>query len=142
MSETLRAKARLVPEEAWNKGNLSVLDRICVIGYVHHDPANPQVKDLVAYKELIEASRSAGPDLRFTVHDEIAEGDTVVLRWTFTSTSAGEFMGIPPTGQQIDFSGISIYRFDDGKLVEQWDEWDALGWLQQLGVIPPLEGDC
>ena len=60
----------------------------------------------------------------------------VVQRWTFRGTHRGAFQGIPPTGNQVTLTGISIWRFDDGRIVESWHELDTLGLLQQLGAIP------
>lgn len=70
------------------------------------------------------------------ITDMIAERDKVVLRWTFRGTQQGELMGIPPTGKQVTMAGISIYHFANGMLAEIWENYDKLGFLQQLGVIP------
>jgi predicted ester cyclase len=80
----------------------------------------------------------AFPDFHITVDEMIAEGDKVAARWTATLTHEGEFMGIPPTGVQATISGMVIYRFADGKIVEIWHIGDSLGLLQQLGVVPPM----
>jgi predicted ester cyclase len=69
----------------------------------------------------------------------IAEGDKVAIRWAARGTHQGELLGIQPTGKQATWTGISIYRFADGKIVEAWWSKDVLGLLQQLGVIPPPE---
>ena len=74
---------------------------------------------------------TAFPDARFTVEDELAEGDRVVSRSTLRGTHQGEFMGIPPTGKPVTVTGMSIDR-----IVEGWLNFDGLGMLQQLGVIP------
>jgi len=68
----------------------------------------------------------------------IAEGDKVVVRSTFRGTHKGDLMGIPPTGKQVTMPLILIYRIADDKIVEHWMQADALGLLQQLGVIPPM----
>ena len=68
--------------------------------------------------------------------DQIANDDKVVTRWTFAGTHRGTFMGIAPTEKQLVFSGICIDRFADAKIVEEWEEWDTLGMMQQLGVVP------
>jgi len=70
--------------------------------------------------------------------DMIAEGDKVVLRSTFRGTHKGDLMGIAPTGKQVTMPLILIYRIADDKIVEHWMQADALGLLQQLGVIPPM----
>ena len=124
--------------EVWNQGALSVLDEICAPDYEYHDPANPQVTDLAAYKQFVAAARAAGPDLEYTVQDMFAAGDKVAVRWAFRATAEHEFMGLPATGKKVAFTGLNIYRCSQGRIAENWCNWDTLGWLQQLGVIPPL----
>jgi steroid delta-isomerase-like uncharacterized protein len=82
--------------------------------------------------------RAAFPDTRMTIEDEIAEGDKVVIRWTIRGTHKGEYMGIAPTGKEVTVTGISVYRIERGKIVEDWSNNDMLGMLQQLGAIPSL----
>lgn len=79
---------------------------------------------------------AAFPDGQYSMDDMIAEGDKVVLRWTFRGTHKGELMGIPATGKQVTMAGISIYHFANGMLEEIWEHYDRFGFLQQLGVIP------
>jgi steroid delta-isomerase-like uncharacterized protein len=81
---------------------------------------------------------AAFPDYQGRHIDTIAEGDKVVQRWTASGTHHGSFMGIPPTGKQVTFNGISIDQYADGKLINSWIEMDMLGVLQQLGVVPTL----
>lgn len=83
---------------------------------------------------------SAFPDPQFTVEDLIAEADQVVARWTFRGTHRGPFAGIPPTGKQIQMTGITIYRLRDAKIAEARSNIDQLGLLQQLGVLPAAPG--
>ena len=66
----------------------------------------------------------------------IAEGDRVVARMTVTGTQTGEFMGLPPSGKRTRVTAIGISRIVDGKFVEYWENFDALGLLQQVGAIP------
>lgn len=81
---------------------------------------------------------AAFPDGRWTIEDQVAEGDKVVTRFSFTGTHQGEFMGIAPTGKRVTTSGMVIDRIVEGKIVEEREEWDALGMMQQLGAVPPL----
>jgi steroid delta-isomerase-like uncharacterized protein len=78
----------------------------------------------------------AFPDLQFMLDDLLADGKQVVARFTARGTQTDVFQGIPATGRPAVVSGIAIYRLDEGKVVEQWLEYDQLGLLQQLGVIP------
>jgi predicted ester cyclase len=82
---------------------------------------------------------AAFPDIQFTIEELLADGDTVVARTTAHGIQTGEFQGIPATGAAVTSSGIAIYRLTGGKIVEQWLEYDQLGLLQQLGVVPALE---
>jgi steroid delta-isomerase-like uncharacterized protein len=84
--------------------------------------------------------RAAFPDVHIAIDDLIAAGDKVVTRYTATGTHQGELMGIPATGKKISITGVSIYRFANGQIVEDWAEFDQLGMLTQLGVIPPAGG--
>ena len=91
-----------------------------------------------AYKQFISMYYTAFPDLHFIVEDLIAEGDTVVARYTGHGTHQGDLMGIAPTGKQVAVTNILITRFANDKAIEQWLNFDALGMLQQLGVIPAM----
>jgi steroid delta-isomerase-like uncharacterized protein len=142
MSEENKALARRFIEEAFNEGNLSVVDEIFASAdYVLHDPASPEeVRGPEGVKEFVQMYRSAFPDTHITVEDQIAEGDEVVTRWTGRGTHRGELMGIPASGNQVEVPGITIDRFSGGKGVESWTNYDALGMMQQIGAVPSPEG--
>ncbi len=118
---------------------MDVIDEIFDTDFVLNNPAVPDIHGPDGYKQLVSDVRSAFPDLRLTVEDQIAEGDMVVTRWTLTGTHKGDFMGIPSTGVQVTVTGIDIDRIAFGKIVEEWTSDDVLGLMQQLGVIPPME---
>jgi steroid delta-isomerase-like uncharacterized protein len=131
-----KAIARRAIEEIWNKGNLAVVDELYADDAPHNDPAWPvQTAGAEGIKQAAEIYRSAFPDLHLAIEDTIAEGDQVVVRWRSTGTHEGELQGIQPTGKQINLTGISISRIADGKIVEEWVNWDTLGMMKQLGVI-------
>jgi steroid delta-isomerase-like uncharacterized protein len=136
MSEENIAASRRVLDEAFSKGNLDVIDEVCAEGYVNHDPImGDQSADAV--KETISSYRAAFPDLSFTVDDIFAAGDKVVTRWTGSGTFENEFMGQAPTGEKGDpISGVGIDRYEDGKIVESWGQWDTLGFMRNIGAIP------
>src|SRR5215217_3620831 len=80
---------------------------------------------------------SAFPDLSFSVEDVIAEGDKVVVRWTVRGTHEGETEAFgSPTGNQLEQEGITIHRIEEDKIVEEWERYDFLSFLQQLGLVP------
>jgi predicted ester cyclase len=84
--------------------------------------------------------RTAFPDLQFTIEDHIAEGNKVATRVTLRGTHSGRYLDIAPTGKKITVSGMTISHVVDGKIVEIWITRDDLGLLQQLGVVPQMEG--
>ena len=138
MSEENKAIVRRGYEEIWNGENLAAVDEIYAPGFVLYDPVTPGVRGPEGFKQYVTMIRTAFPDLHFTVKDQIAEGDKVATRWTVTGTQQGQFMGIPPTGKHSTVTGITISRIADGKIVEERSNWDALGMLQQAGVVPPM----
>lgn|SRR5215211_5861752 len=139
MSEQNKAAARAF-FEIFESGDVDRLPELMSDDYVDHDPQNPFAGEgIEGAKKSIAMYREAFPDLRFTVEEQIAEGDKVVTRWTGTGTNSGAMMGSPPTGKTSTVSGISIDRFEDGKSVEGWTNWDTLGMLQQLGLVPQPE---
>jgi len=142
--EANKAVVRRQTEDLWNQGNLDVIDEIYATDYVRHDPLSPGISGSEGVKQLIATYRAAFPDIHFTTEDIIAEGDLVAARWTSTGTQTGDLMMDPPipaTGVQGTSTGISIYRIANGKIVEEWAEWDALGMMEQLGVMPPTRED-
>ena len=137
--EENKALVRRGWEEIWNKGDLTIADKHYTANYVAHMPGPPDLPGPEGHSQFVTMFRTAFPDLHFTVEDQIAEGDKVVNRVTGRGTHQGEFMGIPPTGKQVTMTGITIDRIDGDKLAESWASWDALGMMQQLGVVPPPE---
>jgi steroid delta-isomerase-like uncharacterized protein len=124
--------------DAIDRGDLAAFDDLFVEDYVHHDPALPQEfqRGRDAYKRLHAMFRAALPDLHFVLEDEVAEGDRVVGRWTVQGTHRGDLLGVPPSGQRLTITGIQILRIAGGRIAEQWVNFDALGMLRQLGVVP------
>jgi steroid delta-isomerase-like uncharacterized protein len=117
---------------------VAAIEEFCAPNFVWHSTGVFPDVGLPGYKQLLPAFFTAFPDSHFTVEDLIAEGDKVVWRLTTRGTHQGEFMGMPPTGKQISWTGIEISRIEAGKFVEGWDSLDNLGLLQQLGAIPQL----
>src|SRR6266446_10960048 len=139
MSENNKAVVRRLIEEVWNKGNLSLVDELFAPNYEHHDPSSPDFgRGPESEKKRATLYRSAFPDLRLTIEDVISEDDTVMTRWSCQGTHKGDLNGIAPTGKHFTISGISIVRFTNGKMIEGWPNWDALGMMQQLGIVAEL----
>ncbi len=124
--------------EAFNTGDMSLVDEITAEGAVGHDPANPDAAPgPEGSKAVIEMYRAAFPDLEFKVEEIISDGDFVVSRWSSRGTNDGELGGMPATGRSTTSSGITIDKIVDGKIVESWAQWDNLGLMTQLGVGAP-----
>ncbi len=139
MSEVNKTIVRRLIEEVWNKGNLSLVDELFTPNYEHHDASSPDFgRGPESEKKRATLYRTAFPDLRVTIEDIIAEGETVMARWSCRGTHKGDLSGIAPTGKQFTISGVSIARFSGSKMAEGYVNWDALGLMQQLGVVPEL----
>ena len=136
-TEENKAIVRRIFEEVWNQGNLAAADEFLAADYVN-ETLHPPVHGRESDKQLVMMYRTAFPDLHYTIEDLIAEGDKVTVRWTATGTHRGELQGIPPTGKQVTVTGIDIFRCENGKAVEGQSNFDALGMLQQLGVVPSM----
>lgn len=119
-----------------NQRDVAVLDEVCTSDFVNHDPANPQVRTREDYKQWFTGLSTAFPDLHFSLEDIVAEGDKVAYRYTLHATQSGSWRGAAPTGKPITVTAIAITRFRDGKSAELWQNSDALGLVQQLGLIP------
>jgi steroid delta-isomerase-like uncharacterized protein len=134
-SEQNKTIVRRAVEEPW-KGNLDVIDELIARDYVGHDPANPEpLRGPGGVKEFISTYRSAYPDARVTVEQQLAEGDMVATRWTGRGTHEGDLLGIAPTGKRITVTGLTFSRLKDGKIVEEFQNWDTFGMMQQLGAV-------
>jgi steroid delta-isomerase-like uncharacterized protein len=123
--------------DAYNERDLQAEADVLAPGFVAHVPAAPgPLEGLEAWRQFSGPFAEAFPDLRLTVQDIAAEGDTVAARVAFHGTHRGEFQGIPPTGKQVAFSSMEFNRVRDGKVEEHWVELDLFGLMQQLGAIP------
>ncbi|MFC4543231.1 ester cyclase [Halosolutus amylolyticus] len=136
----ISALVRRDPEEIWTEGNLDTIDEIFAEEFVLHDPSTddePRGRD--DYRDYVETYREAFPDVEYEVETVIVEDETAAVRYTACGTHEGEFMGLEPTGDRVSVSGMEMYRVEDGRIVELWTSYDALGLFQELGVLPPIE---
>ena len=120
-------------DEVVNTGNLDAARTLFAPNHVAHFAGFPAAQGYEDWKQLTTMSYSAFPDIHTTFEDEMAMGDKVVVRYTVGATHKEAFMNIPATGKQVKYSGIAIFRIAGGKIVEQWQEADVMGLLQQLG---------
>jgi steroid delta-isomerase-like uncharacterized protein len=134
--ENSRIARRFV--EICNEQRFDLLDELFVADYVHHDPNLPPEaqQGRENYTQAIAMTFHAFPDLQGTIEDVISEGDRVVTRMRWRGTHQGELMGIPPSGNPVDFGMIEIQRVTGGKIAEGWAQFDAMSMLRQVGAIP------
>ena len=109
--------------------------------YVYHGPGGIEADGIDAIIEFASAFFTAFPDLTATVEEIIAEADKVVARIRISGTHQGEFDGIAATGRTVRYTAISMMRIDGGKIVEEWENFDELGLMQQIGALPAKGGD-
>lgn len=143
MSEANKEIVRREIKELLEGGNPTALNELIGEDYVSHDPALPEpVRGREGLRTLAEGYRTAFGRLNVRVEDQIAEGDTVVTRWTASGRHDGELFGVPATGKDIEVTGISVERIRDGRIVEDWTLWDALGLMRRFGVVGPESADA
>jgi len=122
-------------EDSWQ--DPGVFDELISSDYVGYDPALPEpIRGPQGAKDNFKQYSDAFEGAHITVKDQIAEGDAVATRWEGRGRHTGELMGVPPTGKEIVVEGLNLTRLRDGKIVEEWSNWDTLGMLQQVGAIP------
>jgi predicted ester cyclase len=142
-AETEEANKRHVRrffEEVWSTGDVTLRDSFLAADYRGHVSGSAEPLNREGWWAWFTGFREAFPDARFTVEDMVAEGDLVAARLTMRGTHRGELNGIAPTGREVTVTGMSIERIVDGRIVEGWNENDALGMLGQLGALPPPSG--
>lgn len=125
-------------DEAFENGELDVIDEAVASDYVLHTPGNPEpIRGPEAFKQYVSGYSEAFPDFSVTIDDRIVAEDAVVERFRMRGTHEGELRGIPPTGEEINLTGIVVHYLEDGEAVEDYSEFDGLDLMQQLGVIEP-----
>lgn len=135
MSEENKAVVRRFLDALWNQADFGTVDGLLARNYDGH--SSTVIHGPGGAKQFVIEMRGAFPDLAFRVADQIAEDNRVATRWTLHGTHREEFQRIPASGRPIQMNGITIFRLEDGKLVEGWTVEDQLGVFQQLGVLPP-----
>jgi steroid delta-isomerase-like uncharacterized protein len=138
MTEENKGMARRAIEEVYGNRNPDAADEIYAPDFVDQDPATPEEmrRGPDGVKQQAAMYGGAFPDIQMTVEEQVAEGDKVVTRWSARGTHQGELMGVPASGNQVTLTGITIARVADGKIQEEWSNWDGLGMMQQIGAMP------
>jgi steroid delta-isomerase-like uncharacterized protein len=114
----------------------SMIDRFMADDFVEHEsiPGMDNTRDTP--KQLFTMMLHAFPDFRATVHELLQDGDKVVARVTFSGTHQGEFMGIPASGNHVEWSVIDIIEVRGDKAVAHWGVMDMAGAMAQMGAAP------
>ncbi len=134
-----KALVRRLYEEVWNNRKLELISEIISPSHALQAPnvagsaVGPE-----AYKRQVLRFLEGYPDLHWTIEDTIAEEDKVVACWTISGTQKGEYLGIPATNKKVSVDGITIHHVANGKIMDSYSNWDALGMMQQIGVVPAL----
>ena len=135
MSEQNKAVVRRLFEDHWNAKNPALVSELFGPTVSLHTP-DGALTGLDGASFLLQAYATAFPDFHLTIDDLVADGDKVVVRWTFTGTHRGPFADVPATGKRVNVpNGIAIYRLAGGKVGEGHLAWDKYALLQQLGVL-------
>lgn len=134
MGRNADAIRRLI-SEAWTGQDLALVDELVADDYLEHAPFG-EVIGVHGYREGIEMFVGAFGPVELTVDDLIESDDRVAARFTFRGRHVAEFMGVPPSGATVAMEGITITRFEAGKVAEEWLSIDLLGLMRQIGAVP------
>jgi steroid delta-isomerase-like uncharacterized protein len=133
------ADSKALARRSWeivSDGNPEALDEVYTADTTLHEP-DQDLQGVEGARQYLSMYLSAFPDMSVSVEDVIAEGDRAVTRWTLRGTHGGEVAEFgPPTGKRVQLEGITIHRIDGDKIVEEWERYDNLSVLRQLGLAP------
>jgi steroid delta-isomerase-like uncharacterized protein len=138
--ERMEAVATRWHADVFERDQYDLVDELCTTDFVwHNDALQPELRTLDGAKNLARAMREGFSDYRLSHREDIAtvmSGDRVVTFWRFVGTHDGEFLGFPPSGDTVEITGIDAFVMRDGRIAALYQEFDMLGWLQQIGAIP------
>ncbi len=122
--------------QIWGGGDLDIIDELAHPDITVTYPILPRtIKGSRIFRRVMEGFRSSFPDSSLTIDEEIAEGNRVVIRWTFNGTHSGQLLSYPATGRKVTWTGITIYEIVEGKVIRETGEEDFLGFLRQTGIV-------
>ena len=134
MSQAIEDVMRRFVAEVLNEGDFDVVGEMVHPNYVYRSP-DEELHGTEALKAFLAGYRAAFPDLRMAIDELVVADDKAVIFFTLTGTHEGQLMGIPPTGKEMRVHGVVRSRFEDGRIVEEWEVLDQLAMLTQLGVV-------
>jgi steroid delta-isomerase-like uncharacterized protein len=137
MSEENKALIRRWFEEVWNKGRADAIPEMFAADGIAHglsdDAANP-LRGPAGFLPFHTQFREAFPNIEVVVEDQIAEGDMVATRCSVRGKHGGDSLGFAATQAQVDFTGVTITRIKDVKIIEAWNNFDFMRMYKQLGA--------
>jgi len=139
-NQTLESNKKIVRQffEYFSKGDVTQIENLWGPDYKFHYPGRTNTLGKKESQDLIRQYHSAFPDMKFTIEDQIAEGEMVVTRISVSGTHKGDFMGIVPSNKKISATGIASHKIQNNKIVEEWTEFDMLGIMKQIGAVPEM----
>ncbi|MEI8134337.1 MAG: ester cyclase [bacterium] len=126
--------------DAWDAGKTDQFDKYITTNMVDHDPMPGQKPGLAGMKDMVAMMKTSFPDMKSTVDYMGVDGDILTVRFHMAATNSGAMMGMPPTGKKVNVQGIDQMRWENGKFVEHWGVFDAMGMMQQMGLMPSHDG--
>ena len=139
--EANKALVRRSLEDIYNGGNVATIHEVFSEDFVGWDPTFPngELRGLAGIRGNVERGHQSFSHWRFAIEDMIAEGDKVLVRIVMHARHTSPFLGRPASGANLEVSGMTLNRIKDGRIVERWGNWNTIGMLQQMGVLPPLD---
>jgi len=132
-----KGAVRTYIEELANEGNESAAEGIFAEDVVSHSPISPEpITGIEALKASVAETRAGMHDVQATIEDMFSAGDTVVVRGSTKGTHTGSLPDMPATNKGAEWTFIEVYHVKDGKIQEIFEQFDALGFLQQIGIMP------
>lgn len=122
-------------EEVWNKKRPEAVDEMLAANGVGYGLPAGDIRGPAEFKEYQRALLSAYPDLKVIVEDTVVEGDKIAARCRVTGVHQGEGLGLAPTNQPVDFTGMVFLRVKDGKIIEAWNEFNFMKMYEQVGAL-------
>jgi steroid delta-isomerase-like uncharacterized protein len=133
-SDQAKALVRAYYAAVYTTHDLGAIDRFLAPGFTSAGPGGSM--DRAQHRSALASTLAAVPDLVLDVQEQLAEADAVATRWRATGTQAGPLFGIPATGRAITATAIHIHHIADGRITDQWEQFDVVGVLRQLGALP------
>lgn len=140
MGHDIRELARKSNQEIWFKGQPDAIDKYFADDFRWQTPMPGVSPDRSGYKQFVQLYLGSFDDLTGSVQNVIVEGDLAVIHWLTSARHSGDFMGIKATNRHVQWTGITLQRYRDGKVAEEWSYPDAIGLMGQLDALPNPAG--